>query len=158
MTIAPGLRLSLLAASLLAAAPALASGSDEGPLDPPILNLPESVNGTIRFSQPGREVGRIDRIREVFPAIRACWRPPAGERGTGLQLTLRVSFKRSGAILGRPAVTYFRAGGDREARERFLTAVLETFVRCTPLPFTAGFGAAIAGRPFTFRFVDDRSA
>jgi hypothetical protein len=154
--IAPGLRSSLVAASLLVAAPAWSS--DEGPLDPPILNLPESVNGTIRLSQQGQEAGRIDRLRDVFPAIRACWRPPAGERGTGLQVTLRVSFKRSGAVLGRPAVTYFQDGGSREARERFLTAVLETFARCTPLPFTAGFGAAIAGRPFTFRFVDDRSA
>ena len=32
----------------------------------------------------------------------------------------------------------------------------QDYAQCTPLPFTAALGSAIAGRPFTFRFIDDR--
>jgi hypothetical protein len=28
--------------------------------------------------------------------------------------------------------------------------------RCAPLPFTEALGNAVAGRPFTMRFIDDR--
>jgi hypothetical protein len=28
--------------------------------------------------------------------------------------------------------------------------------RCSPLPFTDALGNAVAGRPFTMRFLDDR--
>jgi hypothetical protein len=126
------------------------------PLDPP-LALPQQLNGTIRGSSPVAEVARVDRIRDVFPAIRACWRPPAsGEGPTGLQVTVRLSFKRSGEVLGKPQITYFKAGGERHFQERFAASVMSAFAQCTPLPFTAALGSAIAGRPFTFRFIDDR--
>jgi hypothetical protein len=126
------------------------------PLDPP-LALPQQLNGTIRGSSPVAEVARVDRIRDVFPAIRACWRPPAsGEGPTGLQVTVRLSFKRSGEVLGKPRITYFKAGGDRHFQDRFASSVLSAFERCTPLPLSTALGSAIAGRPFTFRFIDDR--
>ena len=124
-------------------------------LDPP-PSLPESVNGVVRANRGGRE-GRIERIRDVFPAIRACWRLPAGEP-SGQQITVRLSFKRSGDLLGQPRITYAALGGDAEARRRFAGSVLSAFETCLPLPFSPTFGAAIAGRPFTFRFVDDRGA
>ena len=128
---------------------------EEQYLDPPAA-LPQQVNGVIRRTEPIIEVGSITRIRDVFPAVRACWRAPETAAGAhGQQMTVRVSFKSNGQVLGRPRTTYAQ-GGDAEARRRFAESVVAAFDRCTPLPFSKGFGAAIAGRPFTFRFIDDR--
>jgi hypothetical protein len=120
----------------------------------PPLTLPEGINGTLRASLPGAvpKTGRIDRIREVFPAVRTCWTLP--EADGRAELTLRLSFRRDGAIIGQPRVTY--SAGEREARSRLARSVREALERCAPLPFTRAFGAAVAGRPFTFRFIDDR--
>ena len=126
------------------------------PLDPP-LALPQQLNGTLRGSRPAGETGRVERIRDVFAAVRACWRPPVLQGGpTGLQLTLRMSFNRNGEVIGKPRITYFQSGGDRDSRDRFAASISDAFRRCSPLPFTPVFGSAVAGRPFTFRFVDDR--
>jgi hypothetical protein len=126
------------------------------PLDPP-LALPQQLNGTIRGSSQAGGTRRIERIRDVFSAMRACWRPPVFRDGpTGLQLTLRTSFNRNGQAIGKPQITYFRSGGDRDARDRFAASISDAFRRCMPLPFTPALGSAVAGRPFTFRFVDDR--
>jgi hypothetical protein len=131
---------------------------DGFPLPPP-LALPQQVNGMIRGSSAPEETGRIDRIADVFSAMRACWRPPAFLEGpTGLQITVRTSFNRSGQAIGRPQITYFRSGGGREARDRFAASIADAFSRCSRLPFTDGFGSAVAGRPFTFRFIDDRQS
>ena len=154
--VAIGLGLMLAGA---AAPPARAQLFDRGehfPLDPP-LALPQQLNGTIRGSSPVAEVGRVERIRDVFPAIRACWHPPAsGEGPTGLQVTVRLSFKSSGEVLGKPQITYFKAGGNRRFQDRFAASVMAAFAQCTPLPISSALGSAIAGRPFTFRFIDDR--
>jgi hypothetical protein len=152
---------STLLLALGASWPACAQGYepyDGFPLPPP-LALPQQVNGTIRGSSEPVSSGRIDRIRDVFSAMRACWRPPVFREGpTGLQITVRTSFNRSGQPIGRPQVTYFRAGGGRETRDRFAGSISDAFGRCSPLPFTAAFGSAVAGRPFTFRFIDDRQS
>ncbi|HEX2136716.1 MAG TPA: hypothetical protein VHG30_12580 [Microvirga sp.] len=117
--------------------------------------LPEGLNGVVRPGQGGRP-DAIDRIRDVFRALQACWQPPRGSGYSGQELTIRLSFKRSGEVLGQPRITYYKSGGREDEREAFTRSVRSAFERCTPLPFTARFGAAVAGRPFTFRFIDSR--
>jgi len=124
-------------------------------LEPP-LTLPESINGIVRRRDDALPVRRINRIGEVFQALQACWRLPAGSGFSGQELTLRLGFKRNGEVLGQPRITFYKAGSDRGQREPFTRSVREAFERCAPLPFTESFGAAVAGRPFTFRFVDAR--
>jgi hypothetical protein len=124
-------------------------------LEPP-LSLPEGINGVVRPRADAPSVGRIGRIGEVFPALQACWRPPAGSGFSGQEITVRLAFKRNGEVLGQPRITYYKAGGDRDQRDAFTRSVREAFERCTPLPFSDSFGAAVAGRLFTFRFVDAR--
>ena len=127
------------------------------PLDPP-LALPQEPKGVLRRSVGAARPERVDRIRDVFAAMRACWRPPLFQGGpTGLQITLRMSFKRNGEVIGKPRITYFQSGsGDHDFQDRFVASVSDIFQRCVPLPFTPAFGSAIAGRPFAIRFVDDR--
>ena len=121
----------------------------------PAPSLPEGIIGNVRPG-PGPRPDRIDRIRDVFLTLRACWQPPRGSEFSGQELTIRLSFKRSGEVLGNPRITYYNPGGGTDDREAFTRAVRSAFERCTPLPFTLRFGAAIAGRPFTFRFIDSR--
>jgi hypothetical protein len=122
----------------------------------PAPPLPEGLRGTIRPRSDAPKVERIDRIGQIFQAVQACWRPPAGSGYSGQEITLRLSFKRNGEVLGQPRITFYKAGTQAEQREPFTRAVREAFERCTPLPFTESLGRAIAGRIFSFRFVDAR--
>ncbi|MCC2654208.1 MAG: hypothetical protein K0Q60_4374 [Microvirga sp.] len=136
-----GASLAIFLLGLSPAMPALAQGlfgdPDEWREPPP--SLPQSFNGIIR--PPSR-------------AMQACWRP-AGVRHSGQSVTIRISFKRNGEVLGKPMITHYREGEpDAANREAFTQAVREALVRCSPMPFTDKLGAAVAGRPFTFRFVD----
>jgi hypothetical protein len=158
--VARSVSLALVLAALLAAGGARALSDPEDRdrfLDPP-PSLPESVNGIVRATRDGARAGRLERLRDVFLALRACWRLPKGDGPSGQQLTVRLSFKRSGELLGRPRITYSALNGDSEAQRRFAASVLAALETCLPLPFSPALGAAIAGRPFTFRFVDDRRA
>jgi hypothetical protein len=122
-------------------------------LEPP-LALPQSHNILIRPGPGEPAPARIDTLRQVGLAIRACWRT-SGEPYSGQDITVRVSFKRNGEVLGKPMITHYGAGrSDGDNRQAFTQAVHDAFVRCSPMPFTDKFGAAVAGRPFTFRFVD----
>jgi hypothetical protein len=146
-----GLAASQAAAQVLA--PALDPDEWDEPRPPP-PPLPEGLRGTIRPRSDAIRIERIERIAQIFPAIQACWRPPAGSGYSGQEITLRLSFKRNGEVLGRPRITYYKAGTQADQREPFTRAVREAFERCTPLPFTESFGRSIAGRIFSFRFVD----
>lgn len=100
---------------------------------------------------------KLDTLRELYAALRACWVPPAADRGrTGMELTVRFSFNRSGGIIGQPRFTYVSRIGNPAVQDLYRRAVLDSLAGCTPLPFTAGLGGAIAGRPLTIRFIDDR--
>lgn len=92
---------------------------------------------------------KINTLREIGPALRACFRTPQVTRS--YTVTIRMSFNRWGSVIGRPAVTYqaFEAGADRE---QVAAAIAEALRRCTPLPFTDALGNAVAGRIFTFVF------
>ena len=150
-----------LAAALGSAAPGLAQGApwafeqDDTSYRQPPPTLPEGINGVLRSSAKPAPVGGIETIGQVFAAVRACWRP-SGPGMTGQQITVRLAFKRSGDLVGTPRITYYRPGRDDEERNRFTRSVREAFAACLPLPLSPRLGAAIAGRPFTFRFVDDR--
>jgi len=154
-----------IAALLLATASASVAAAQDGPFrwpddwyepyEPP-PSLPEGIQGVVRPDSNAVPPRRINTLREVFRALQACWRPPGGSGYSGQEITLRLSFKRSGEVLGRPRITYYKAGTQGEQREPFTRSVREAFERCTPLPFTESFGAAIAGRIFAFRFVDAR--
>jgi hypothetical protein len=142
--------------SLSPVPPALAQGlfgdPDERREPPP--SLPQSFNGIIR-SPSGEEIPkRVDTLNDIVRAMQACWRPTS-VRYSGQSVTIRISFKRNGEVLGKPMITHYREGEpDAANREAFTQAVREALVRCSPMPFTDKLGAAVAGRPFTFRFVD----
>jgi len=148
-----------IAASLLGlspAPPALAQGlfADPDERREPAPSLPQSFNGIIHPPSGEEPLRQVNTLNEIVRAMQACWRP-TGVRYSGQSVTIRISFKRNGEVLGKPMITHYREGEPNAAnREAFTQAVRDALVRCSPMPFTDKLGAAVAGRPFTFRFVD----
>jgi hypothetical protein len=100
---------------------------------------------------------RVGSICAIFEVLRGCWVPPPGSEGrTGIEMTVRFAFKRNGEIIAPPRVTYATAGASAELRTIYFKAITAALARCTPLHFTNGLAAVIAGHPFAVRFVDDR--
>jgi len=101
---------------------------------------------------------KLNTIRDMFDALRACWvPPPEDEARPGMQMSVRLSFKRDGEIIGTPRVTYASPDAPPAARDVYHDAISAALERCTPLPFTNGLGGALAGRPIAIRFVDNRT-
>ncbi|MFE1600255.1 hypothetical protein [Methylobacterium sp. ID0610] len=144
-----GLAPAILAAALVGAAPARAQFDDEFG-DPPVLSLPTTLRATVRVPvDRARLVSPADTLVELYPALAACWTPPAGLGRA--QLTLRLSLTSDGRLQGTPRVTY--ASVPAERRGALVSATLDALRACTPVPVTAGLGGAIAGRPIALRFV-----
>jgi len=107
--------------------------------------------------QSEEEPKKLNTIRDVFAALRRCWVPPAEDQvSPGMQLSIRLSFKRNGEPIGEPRLTYVTPGISERDRQSFWEAVQATLHRCVPLAFTNELGGALAGRPFAIRFVDNR--
>jgi hypothetical protein len=101
--------------------------------------------------------GPVNSLRDLFAALRACWEPPpTAEASHGMQMSVRLSFKRSGEPVAAPRVTYTSSEAGAETRDVYRRAVDAALERCTPIPFSKEMGGAIAGRPVSIRFIDDR--
>ena len=101
----------------------------------------------------------LDSIRDMFAALRACWvPPPKDEARPGMEYTIRFAFKRDGAVVAPPRVTYASHDAPADVRDNYRDAVNAALKRCTPLHFSAGMGGAVAGRPIAIRFVDNRTS
>jgi len=145
-------------------APTVCSVFHHGPCFPQYpFPLGETLQLTVDSTQPkqGEPANAdhpIDTIADMFATLRACWRPPdADEAHEGMQMSVRFAFKRTGEIIAEPRVTYASRDVDSDTRQVYRRAITQALARCTPLPFTAGMGGAIAGRPIAVRFVDNRS-
>jgi hypothetical protein len=109
--------------------------------------------------RPGEGVapkGTLNTLVEIRDAIRGCWKwPPLSEVRQGMELTMRLSFRRNGEIFGA-RLTYETRDVSDDERRLYYGVLLQALTRCSPLPVSESLGDAIAGRPFTFRFKDNR--
>jgi len=124
--------------------------------------LPQSLALTInsRDAGPGKAPAPnapIDSIQNLFAVLRTCWQPPALDQAQeGVQMSVRFSLRRTGEIVAPPFVTYATPGTKSDTKQIYQRAINAALERCAPLPFSKTFGAAIAGRPISIRYVDDR--
>ena len=124
------------------------------PQDQPLL--PSGFTMTVVRDQTGEAAdpqAEIARPRDIATQLAACWNPPPDDGGTPSEVTIRVQFARSGLPIGVPAVTYVRAAQGARERQAVVDSIRSALKACTPLRFTGGLGAAIAGYPFAIRFV-----
>ena len=94
----------------------------------------------------------VNTIKELFEKLHSCWRPPPAASVNPMDITVIVSFNRTGEILGRPRITYESAQASDVDRLAYRVAVMEALQRCTPMPFTETMAGAAAGRPFAVQF------
>ena len=107
-----------------------------------------------KYVKPDRD---LDTIGDLFAALRSCWSPPPAESAReGMQMSVRFSFKTSGDIIGAPRLTFATAGIPADTRATYLKAINTSLDACLPLKFTNGLGGALAGRPISIRYVDNR--
>ncbi|WP_025036417.1 hypothetical protein [Bradyrhizobium sp. DOA9] len=104
------------------------------------------------LSGAAAQEGRVDTIKDVFRHLHGCWKPPPTAKARPLDITVVVSFNRSGDILGHPRITYESAEASDNDRLQYRIAVMEALQRCTPMPFTDAMAGAAAGRPFAIQF------
>src|ERR1700750_2635712 len=95
---------------------------------------------------------QVNTIKDVFEHLGTCWKPPPPSRAKPMDITIIVSFNRSGAIMGHPRITYESPEATDNDRLAYRTAVMEALQRCTPMPFTESMAGAVAGHPFAIRF------
>ena len=99
----------------------------------------------------------LNTLADLGAALRACWIPPPLDHSRpGMQITVQMAFRRNGELFGKPRITFETAGATDDERLAYRIAVAQMLERCSSLPFTDALGNAVAGRPFTMRFVDDR--
>ncbi len=109
---------------------------------------------TAALSAVRAEERKVNTIKDVFEHLGTCWKPPPASQAKPMDITIIVSFNRSGAIMGRPRITYESPEADDNDRLAYRTAVMEALQRCTPLPFTESMAGAVAGHPFAVRFLN----
>jgi hypothetical protein len=93
----------------------------------------------------------IDKPNGIAHRIMTCWLPPTSD--TEMEVTVRVSFSRTGDIVGQPRITYVKTARDETLRKAVSASILAAIQSCVPLRFTPGLGQAIAGRSFAIRFI-----
>ena len=146
-------------ARILAAAAALGAGL----IAAPRVGLAQEMILFIEFArenpQPARPAGPVDSLRDLTVALRRCFNPPPIDSAVGpVDLTFKVSFKRSGELFGKPKVVTFVQKVTPELRDRYYQAVAEAIDLCSPMPFTESMGASAAGRVFRVNFLDRRNS
>jgi hypothetical protein len=154
-----------------ACAPTICSVFDRDPCIPAIeFPIGQGLRWTVKSAaidhRPARTIvgdvvaappRKLDTLRAMFDALGGCWIPPAkGEAWAGMEMSVRFAFKRSGEMIAAPAMTYASRNPPAGAREIYFDTIRAALARCTPLPFTAGMGEAIAGRPIAIRFIENR--
>jgi hypothetical protein len=95
---------------------------------------------------------QVNSIREVVERLHGCWKPPPASRASPMDITVLVSFNRSGVIMGHPRITYESPKASDNDRLAYRVAVMEALQHCSPMPFTETMAGAVAGHPFTIQF------
>ena len=53
---------------------------------------------------------RVDTFSDIVRAMQACWQCRRGALFRPEEMTIRISFRRNGEVLGKPRITYYRRG------------------------------------------------
>jgi len=115
------------------------------------------INTASAESAPPKPDHDLDTLRDLYFTLRACWTPPApADARHGMEMTVRVSYKRSGDIFAPPQLTYALEGSSQKIRDSYRTAIAQSLRSCAPMHFSRAFGSAIAGKPILIRYIDDR--
>jgi hypothetical protein len=105
-----------------------------------------SMNALAQSAQPERP---INSVREIRAGLRACWISPPTR--TPARVTVRLSLKRNGDVLGQPLISYTNPDASNDERVALHAAVDAALTHCMPLPISKALGDIIAGRPINVK-------
>jgi len=145
-----GFAAALLLSSCLLSWAAPVAARAQAPVPVPI---PNEVPGEER-KELSITPTRVDNLNDMYARLRSCWRRPPSSKANPENVTVVVTFDRTGNIFGQPKITYESEQTSDNDRLLYRIAVMETLQRCTPMPFTDGMGGAVAGRPFRIMFAN----
>jgi len=128
----------------------------------PVANV--SAGGTVlgqidlaQINPPRADQRPLNTVKELGDALGRCWIPPPLEKSrSGTQITVLITFNRSGEVMGEPRFTFITPGIPPEIRTAYQLSVADAISRCAPMHFTPALGGAVAGRPFFMRYDDTR--
>jgi hypothetical protein len=130
------------------------AGEGELGSGPPVQRLED------KGASPPRRAPLLNTLRDVWRVLEFCWQthqPPLEQARPGMNVTVMLTFTRSGELLGEPRFTYMTPEARPETRALYQRAVVAAIDACTPLPLTPALGGALAGRPTIMPFVDRRN-
>jgi hypothetical protein len=91
-----------------------------------------SIVDAVTHAEPSEN--HINTVREIRAALRACWvRPTTEVPRANITISVRLSFKQNGEILGIPLITYTTLGISEDERRAYRAALNETLARCSRL-------------------------
>ncbi len=108
----------------------------------------------------GRRAPLLNTLRDVGIALELCWEanePPLAQARPGMNVTVMLSFTKTGELLGEPRFTYMTREATAETKALYQRAVVAAINACTPLPISPALGNALAGRPKIMPFLDRRN-
>ena len=116
------------------------------------------VQGHVGPSEPLDRDHPANRLNELGPLLSKCLElPPDDEAWAGMQVTLKLAFKRNGELLADPRFTYTTRDASAEVKAAYRAAAVNMLKRCAPLPVSKELGDAIAGRPFVIPIKETRA-
>lgn len=119
----------------------------------PTPGVDRGVNGTVNPETIGLGEETLDRLDQIGPALRRCWKPPSLDAQSGAaNASVRFSLRRDGTLFGQPRVTWEMRRAPEGLRERFTDSLMRAVRDCTPMRLSPGLGGSIAGRPIIIRF------
>ncbi|HEY4918606.1 MAG TPA: hypothetical protein VII40_00745 [Xanthobacteraceae bacterium] len=102
----------------------------------------------------------LNTLADIAAALEICWEanePPLADARPGMNVTVMLTFTRTGEILGEPRFTYTTPEATAETKARYQRAAVAAIDACVPLPFSPGLGNALAGTPKVMPFIDRRN-
>lgn len=133
-----------------------------GPCSPQVVlmfgELPVlRIAGHAGPSDPIDRDHRLDRLDDIAHTLSKCLElPPDDSSHAGMEVALKLAFKRDGELMSDPRFTYTTHEAPENVKAAYHAAVLDMLKHCTPLPVTKGLGGAIAGRPLILAIKDTR--
>ena len=94
----------------------------------PLVLLILVVLSTSAAAQDGPARSPINTLREIGPALFACWTPPS--EAQLFQVTIRLSFRHTGEVIGKPAITFSQFSGDMADQKRIVGSILRALAWC----------------------------
>jgi hypothetical protein len=80
-----------------------------------------SHDDATKYQKPDHD---LDTIGDLFAALRSCWSPPPADAARqGMQMSVLFRFKKSGAMIAPPRMTFVTQGAPADIQDAYLKSI-----------------------------------